>query len=142
MSITQRGVLAGLAGAAAMTAFQKLVEMPLTGREDSYGPADLAERLLPVHPHSAAYALVSCAGLGGMRAVAAVYGTVYPGDVLIPTVLGIYHPAAWSRRDWMTDAGEKLILAAATGTVFDLLPGPGNARQSEELSGCREEREG
>ena len=54
MSIAKRGVLAGLAGAAAMTVFQKLVEMPLTGREDSYASADLAERLLPVHPHSAA----------------------------------------------------------------------------------------
>lgn len=44
------GVLAGLAGTAVMTAFQKLVEMPLTGRDDSYAPADFVERVLPFTP--------------------------------------------------------------------------------------------
>ena len=34
-----RGVLAGLAGTVVMTVFQRLVEMPLTSREDSYAPA-------------------------------------------------------------------------------------------------------
>jgi len=43
-----RGMAAGLIGAGAMTAFQKLVEMPVTGRGDSYAPADLAEKLLPL----------------------------------------------------------------------------------------------
>ncbi len=33
-----RGIAAGIAGNAVMTAFQKLVEMPLTGRGDSYAP--------------------------------------------------------------------------------------------------------
>ena len=48
------GVLAGLAGTTVMTAFQKLVEMPLTGRSDSYAPADLAQELLGMHPAAAA----------------------------------------------------------------------------------------
>lgn len=42
------GVLAGIAGTVVMTAFQKLVEMPVTGREDSYAPASFAERILSV----------------------------------------------------------------------------------------------
>ena len=46
--------LAGLAGTTVMTAFQKLVEMPLTGRADSYAPADLAQELLGMHPATAA----------------------------------------------------------------------------------------
>jgi hypothetical protein len=29
-----------------MTAFQKLVEMPLTGRSESYAPADLVDTIL------------------------------------------------------------------------------------------------
>jgi len=33
-----RGVVAGLAGTGVMTAFQKFVEMPVTGRGDSYAP--------------------------------------------------------------------------------------------------------
>ncbi len=36
-----RGVVAGVAGTVVMTAFQKFVEMPVTGREDSYAPATL-----------------------------------------------------------------------------------------------------
>ncbi len=47
-----RGILAGLAGTVVMTAFQKLVEMPLTGRDDSYAPADFAEKALSIHPGS------------------------------------------------------------------------------------------
>lgn len=38
-----RGILAGLAGTAVMTAFQKFIEMPLTGRPGSYAPASFAE---------------------------------------------------------------------------------------------------
>ena len=38
------------AGTAVMAVFQKLVEMPLTGRPDSYAPARFAEKALPVHP--------------------------------------------------------------------------------------------
>ncbi|MDQ3527861.1 MAG: hypothetical protein M3424_08300, partial [Actinomycetota bacterium] len=44
-----RGVLAGVAGTVVMTAFQKFVEMPITGRSNSYAPANFAERVLPVH---------------------------------------------------------------------------------------------
>jgi hypothetical protein len=40
-----RGVLAGLAGTVVMTAFQRLVEMPLSGREDSYAPPASLRRL-------------------------------------------------------------------------------------------------
>ncbi len=36
--ILGRSVVAGVAGTVVMTVFQKLAEMPLTGRPDSYAP--------------------------------------------------------------------------------------------------------
>ncbi len=44
------GAAAGLAGTVVMTAFQKLVEMPLTGRSESYEPANMVQRLTGVRP--------------------------------------------------------------------------------------------
>jgi hypothetical protein len=45
-----RGVVAGMAGTAVMTAFQELIEMPMTGREKSYAPANFAAKILPIEP--------------------------------------------------------------------------------------------
>ena len=130
-----RGVVASVAGTAVMTGFQKLIEMPLTGREDSYAPADFAQKVLPIRPASAAgrkrlnyathfalgtlwgsaYGVAAHAGLRGQRAVAAVY----TGDVLLNTALGLYKPTSWTKQDIVIDVGEKLIQAEATGAVFD-----------------------
>ena len=138
-----RGVLADLAGTVVMTLFQKLVEMPLTGRGDSYAPADFAEKVLPVQPTSsqqrrrlnygthfglgatwgAAYGVAAHAGLRGQRAVAAVFAIVYAGDVLLNTALGLYEPSSWSRRDAAIDVLDKLVQAEATGAVFDHVVG-------------------
>jgi len=134
-----RAVVAGLAGTAVMTAFQKLVEMPLTGREDSYAPADFAAKVLPVNPRSprqrtqlnyvthfalgamwgGAYAVAARSGLRGQRAVLTVFGAVYGADVALNTALGLYQPWTWSAQDWVIDVGEKFIQAEATGAVFD-----------------------
>ncbi len=135
-----RGVAAGLAGTAVMTAFQKAVEMPLSGRGDSYAPADFAENVSPVSPNSdkqrrrlnyathfalgtlwgAAYGAAAHAGLRGQRAVVVV-ATVYSGDVLLNLALGLYRPRSWSRQDWTIDVLDKLVQAAATSVVFDRL---------------------
>lgn len=139
-----RGILAGIAGTGVMTAFQKWVEMPLTGRGDSYVPAELAERVLPVDPTSAAgrkrlnyathfglggmwgtaYGVAAASGLRGQTAVNAVFLTVYPGDLLLSTALGIYHPRRWSTQDWVIDVLEKYIQAQATGAIYDRLLDP------------------
>ena len=42
-----RGLVAGLAGTGVMTALEKYIEMPITGRGESYAPASLVEKLLP-----------------------------------------------------------------------------------------------
>ncbi|WP_458115987.1 hypothetical protein [Arthrobacter sp. D2-10] len=134
-----RGAGAGVAATGVMTAFQKLVEMPLTGREASYAPADLAEKVLRVHPateqgrrqlnwatHFAlgtmwgtAHATAVRKGLRGPKAIAAVFITVYTGDVLLNTALGLYKPGSWSPQDWAVDIADKLVQAAATGLLYE-----------------------
>ena len=136
-----RGATAGLAGTAVMTAFQKLVEMPLTGRGDSYAPADFTQKILPVSPKSqqarqrlnyvahfgigtgwgVAYAIASRRGLEGQRAVAATFAAVYTGDVLLNTALGLYKPWEWSLKDTAIDVVDKLVQAEAAGAVFDAM---------------------
>jgi hypothetical protein len=134
-----RGVLAGLAGTVVMTAFQELIEMPLTGRGDSFAPANLAEDTLGIHPSTkkgrkrlnwathfalggmwgTAYGVAAHAGLHGPRAIAAVYATVYTSDVVFNTAQGRYKPSKWSREDWAIDLTDKFVQAAATGVIFD-----------------------
>ncbi|CAA9349335.1 MAG: hypothetical protein AVDCRST_MAG29-2125 [uncultured Nocardioidaceae bacterium] len=139
-----RGIVAGIAGTVVMTAFQKLVEMPLTGRQDSYAPANFAQRLLPVRPgntqererlnyatHVAlggmwgtAYGLTASAGLRGQTAVNTVFAVVYTGDVLLNTALGLYQPAQWSAQQWAIDVVDKYVQAQATGLFFDAFLDP------------------
>lgn len=139
-----RGVVSGLAGTVVMTAFQKLVEMPLSGRSDSYAPADFAEKVLPVRPSTAggrrrlnyathlalgtlwgaAYGLAAARGLRGQQAVGVVFVVVYTGDVALNTALGLYHPLQWSRRELLIDVVDKLVQAQATGVIFDQLLDP------------------
>ncbi len=134
-----RGVLAGLAGTAVMTAFQKVVEMPLSGRDDSYAPANFAQKILPIQPKSrkarrgvnyaahfglgagwgAAYGVAAHNGLRGQRAVAAVFATVYSGDVLLNTLLGLYKPRQWSAEGTIIDIVDKLVQAEATAVIYD-----------------------
>jgi hypothetical protein len=134
-----RGVVAGVVGTAVMTAFQKFIEMPVTGREESYAPANFAAKILPIEPkdererqrlnwvtHFAlgamwgtAFGLAGRAGLHGQKAVAAVFAAVYTGDVLLNTVLGLYQPSSWSGRELAIDVIDKLVQAEATGAIFD-----------------------
>lgn len=137
-----KGAVAGLAGTAVMTGFQRLVEMPLTGRDESYAPADLVMKLLPVSPKGkrerrrlnyvahfgvgvawgVGHALIARrVGLRGQPAIAAVFAAIYSGDVLGNTALGLTKPWQWSREDLIIDVGDKLVLAETVGLVFDRL---------------------
>lgn len=147
VTFLSRGVLSGLAGTVVMTTFQRLVEMPLTSRADSFAPADFAEKVLPVHaktPRSrrrlnetthlalgtlwgSAYGVAAGRGLRGQKAVNAVFVAVYTGDVLLNTALGLYWPREWSGKDWAIDLVDKYVQAQATGAVFDRLLDPARA---------------
>ncbi|WP_254920363.1 hypothetical protein [Blastococcus mobilis] len=139
-----RGVVAGVAGTVVMTTFQKLVEMPLTKRGDSYAPADFAEKVTPVRASSpegrrrlnwvthfllgtmwgAAYGIAAARGLRGQKAVNAVFGVVYIGDVALNTALGLYRPLQWSAKDVLVDVVDKYVQAQGTGAVFDRILDP------------------
>ena len=139
-----RGVVSGLAGTGVMTVFQKLIEMPLTGRSDSYAPASFAEKVSPAaftaHTRrrtlnygihfalgtmwGAAFGVAAAKGLRGPKAIGAVFGTVYTGDVVLNTALGLYKPGTWSRKDWAVDVVDKLVQAVATGVVLDRIADP------------------
>lgn len=122
-----------------MTAFQKFVEMPITGREESFAPANFAEKILPIDTKNeqerqrlnwlthfalgamwgTAFGIAGRNGLHGQKAVAAVFATVYTGDVLLNTALRLYAPSSWSTRDLAIDVIDKLVQAEATGAIFD-----------------------
>ncbi len=138
-SAVGRGVVAGVAGTGVMTAFQKLVEMPLTKREESYAPAKFAEKMLPISPEDgpsrrrlnyithfglgtlwgAAYGVAARSGLRGQKAVAAVFAAVYTGDVVLNTALRLYRPSEWSGRDIVIDVVDKVVQAEATSVIFE-----------------------
>lgn len=133
-----RGVVAGVAGTGVMTAFQELVEMPLTGRSESFAPANFAAKVLPIKLRNnherwqlnwvthfglgamwgTAFGLAARRGLRGQKAVAAVFAVVYTGDIVVNTALGLYQPSTWSRRDVVIDVLDKLVQAEATGLIF------------------------
>lgn len=139
----RRGALSGLAGTAGMTAFQRLVEMPLTGRPESYEPADLVEKLLPVQTRSprsrrqlnylahfgvgigwgVAHALLARRwNLRGPKGGATVFAALWPGDVLGVAALGLHAaPWKWSVRDAAVDFTDKMVLAQTTALAFDRL---------------------
>lgn len=139
-----RGALAGVAGTGVMTAFQKFVEMPLTGRGDSYAPADFVQKVLGVKARGKkrkrlnllahfgigsgwgiAHAVATRRGLSGQRAVGAAFGAVYSGDVLLNTALGLYSPWEWSAKDAAIDVIDKLVQAEAAGAIYSALtPSP------------------
>ncbi len=139
-----RGALAGVAGSVVMTAFQKLVEMPISEREDSYAPAELAQKLLPIRPQSAggrwllnygahtalgamwgaAYGVAAHKGLRGARGAAATFAAIYSQDLVMIPALGLGKPWEWSRKDWTIDALDKVVVIVATGAIFDRVVGP------------------
>ena len=134
-----RAVLAGVAGSMVMTAFQKLIEMPITQREDSYAPAKLAQKLLPIEPRKdqdrwrlnyaahtslgamwgAAYGVAAYQGLRGPRAIAVTFAAIYTSDVINVTLLGLSKPWKWSRQDWVIDVVDKFVQVLATSFIFD-----------------------
>jgi hypothetical protein len=140
-----RGALAGVAGSVVMTTFQKLVEMPISEREDSYAPALLAQKLLPVKPgsdaepkllnyaaHTAlgamwgtAYGAVAHQGLHGLRGTTATFGAIYSQDMLMITALGLAKPWTWSRKEATIDMLDKAVHISATSMIFDRILSPG-----------------
>ncbi len=148
LSSVARGVVAGVAGTVVMTAFQLFVEMPISKRGESFATADFAEKVLPVHPTTesgrralnwathfalgtvwgAAYGVAAHSGWRGARGIGVVFATVYTGDLLLNTALGLYKPGSWTRQQWTIDLLNKFVQAAGTGIVYDRLLAPAKER--------------
>jgi hypothetical protein len=134
------GMLAGLAGSVVMTAFQRLIEIPISEREDSYAPAELAQKMLPIDPpknnkarkrlnyemHTAlgaiwgaAYGVAAYKGLRGSDALLRVFPIVYINNVAFGTAMGLGNPLDWSRKDLTIDVVDKFVHVSATSFIFD-----------------------
>jgi hypothetical protein len=144
-----RGVLSGIGGATVMTAFQKLVEMPITGRADSYAPQKFAEKILPIKTTTdagrkrlnyathfalgatwgAAYGVAAYKGLRGPRAVLATFATIYTQDNVMVTALGLDKPWTWTGKETAIDVVDKFVNVVGTGLVFDHLLAPDDLRE-------------
>jgi predicted alpha/beta hydrolase len=136
-----RGVAAGLTGTVLMTAFQRWIEMPLSGRKASYQPAELVEKVLgrqvgqpnrrrlnyAAHfgvgaTWGAAHGALAGAGVRGPWTAAAAFGVLWPADVTSMAVLGLGDPPwRWAGQELAVDVADKLVLALATGIVYEAL---------------------
>lgn len=136
-----RGVAAGLAGTVAMTAFQRWIEMPLSGRGESYQPAALVEKAFGItvgQPNrrrlnyaahfavgaawGAAHGAAAQAGIRGPWTAPAVFAMLWPSDVTSMALLGLGDPPwRWSGQDLAIDVADKGVLAVATGAAFEVL---------------------
>jgi hypothetical protein len=145
-----QGLVAGVAGAAAMTVGEKL-EQRLTGRPDSYVPARVLARLaglperspeesrglnLAMHYGQGAVAgvvrsLMAQVGLRGPVASAKFTVLRLTNDQLLENATGAgAPPETWPRSELVVDLLHKAVYGFVTGLVADALavkdgPGPG-----------------
>lgn len=134
-----RGLLAGVAGTAAMTVSSTL-EARLRGRGSSTTPADAVGRALHVEPsdevgqqrlNTAAHwgygvawgtarGLLALAGLRGLPASLAHFGVVWGAEQAVLPGLGVSTPAwRWPAREVAIDVLHHAVYALATGAAYD-----------------------
>jgi hypothetical protein len=145
-----QGLVAGLAGGAAMTLGEK-AEQRLTGRPPSYVPARTLERLLslPEAPGRQSVALnlamhlgqgallgtvrgvMAVAGLRGPWATTMFFAVRLTNDQTLENATGVGAPPwTWPRGELVVDVAHKAVYAFTTGLIADALasrhgPGPG-----------------
>lgn len=134
-----KGLFAGVAGTAAMTASSAL-EMKLRGRGASSAPADAAAKALGVEPvdeemqarfsnlvhwgygtgWGGARGLLAAAGLSGAKATAANFGMVWGAEQVMLPILEVAPPLTeWRAKEIAVDAMHHLVYA--TGAAYSLL---------------------
>jgi len=136
-----KGILAGLAGTAAMTA-SSMIEARMTGRPPSTTPADAVERVVGIEPEGQeeeqrlsnlahwAYgtgwglprAMLGAIGLSQALATAAHFLAVWGAELIMLPRLGITPPASeWKQGDLLKDAWHHAVYATAAGITYSLL---------------------
>ena len=136
-----KGILAGLAGTAAITISQ-MIEMKIRDREPSDSPSKVAGKVMGVQPRNQegkkrftqmmhwAYGtswgvmrgLTCFAGLKGVPATllhfAAIWGTEL---VMIPNMTESPPATEWGGKELGIDASHHAVYAAAAGAVYDFM---------------------
>lgn len=136
-----KGLIAGAAGTAAMTAFQ-MVEMKLTDRSPSTAPADAVETVLDVEPKSeqaeqrlsnlthwsygtgwgAVRGLMGAAGVGNTGATGALFALVWGSGLTMLPALGVApKPTEWGPKALAMDAAMHAVYAGTVSAVYEAL---------------------
>ena len=136
-----KGLFAGVAGTAAMTASSTL-EMKLRNRGASSAPADAAAKVLGVEPvdeeaqarfsnlvhwgYGTAWGgvrgLVAAAGLSGTGATAVHLGMLWGSEQVMLPALEVAPPLTeWGAQEIAVDALHHLVYVVATGAAYSLL---------------------
>lgn len=137
-----KGVLAGLAGTAAMTVSSTL-EAKLRGRAFSSAPAEAAARVLGIREFESAAAksrfsnlvhwgygtgwgvargLLGAAGLRGAAATPAHFATVWGSALVTLPTLDVAPPVTmWGREEVAIDVFHHAVYAVATGLAYEAL---------------------
>lgn len=136
-----KGLIAGLAGTAAITISQ-MIEMKITKRKASSAPADAATKVLDVKAATLAdkekfstevhwaygtswgiaRGLICLTGLKGIAASIVHYAAIHASAIVMETKLGIAPPISeWEPKTIAIDAMHHSVYAIAAGLVYDAI---------------------
>jgi len=136
-----KGLIAGLAGTAAITVSQ-MIEMKITKRKGSTVPADAATKALDIKPVTAAdkqkfsqevhwtygtlwgvaRGLLSLAGVKRWTATTAHFAAILGTAMIIEPALKVAPPVKeWSKEDILKDMLHHAVYAIAAGLVYDAI---------------------
>jgi hypothetical protein len=136
-----RGLVAGAAGTAAMTA-SSTIEARMRGREPSDAPVKAAGKAMGVQPRDpkgrarfsrivhwsygmswgAVRGLLDEVGLPPALATVAHFGTVWGAELATLPALGVTPPASeWGQTELRVDAGHHAVYVLATGAAYQAL---------------------
>jgi hypothetical protein len=142
MNSIAKGLLAGLAGTAAMTV-SSTIEEKLRGREPSSAPADAAAKVLGIHDfpdertknafsnavhwtYGTSWGVVrgvlGALGLPPLAASTLHFAAVWGSEQVMLPALGVAPPATeWGAEELAIDAFHHAVYASATGAAYEAL---------------------
>jgi hypothetical protein len=142
MNTIAKGLLAGLAGTAAMTV-SSTIEQKLRGREPSSAPADAAAKVLGIHDFpsqraksafgnavhwtygtswGAVRGLLGGLGLSPVAATAVHFAAVWGSEQLTLPALGVAPPLTeWGAEEIAIDVFHHIVYVSATGAAYEAL---------------------
>ena len=133
------GLIAGIAGTIAITLCHEL-EMKITGRAESAGPANAVEKALDIHPEpgtkkklswevhwvygtlrGAVRGLLGVTGINKWTATLAHYAAITGTAMAMAPLEGAKPVKEWEPKDIAIDLGHHAVYALTVGWVFDAI---------------------